>query len=112
MSLQLERRSVDFGGARYEICCNMAALDELQDRHGGSMDDVFKSPAQTITAELMLIMLNRARRKLGEEPVTREDLGEEYSYAMMEDLDIFGMFIRSMSAGAARKKTAEGAEKN
>lgn len=117
MSLQLEKKVVDFAGRPYVICCNMAALDELQELHGGSMDAVFQSPVNFVTAELFLIMLNRTRRRCGEEPLTREELGEEYNYAMLEDLDIFGMFLRAMNATVARKTlqedaAAENTEKN
>lgn len=109
MSLQLEHKTVDYNGAPYVLTCNMAALDELQELHGGDMNAVFESPVQPVTAEFFLIMLNRARKKRGEEPVSRADMAEEYSYAMLEDLDIFGMFIRALSSTAAKKKLQDDA---
>lgn len=113
MSLQLERKTVDFDGRPYVLTCNMAALDELQARHGDSMEEIFKMPPKFLSRELFTIMLNRTRKRCGEEPVDEEQIAEEYSYAMLDELDIFGMFLRSMDAGVAKKaQDAEGEAKN
>lgn len=112
MSLQLEIKAVEYRGARYELRCNMKVLDRLQDAHGGSMKAVFDSPIHDVSAELFLLMLNQERARRGEEPVTRDELAEDYNYAMIEDLDVFGMFLRAMDAKTARRKDAEDGEKN
>ena len=101
MTLQLERRPFEWNGRSYDLVCNMAALDELQERHGGSMRAVLEAEATPVATELFEIMFARARRKAGEEPVPHEVLAEEMTYAMIEDLDIFGMFMRSLSAKSA-----------
>lgn len=113
MSLQLERKTVDFDGRPYVLTCNMAALDELQALHGDSMEQIFKTPPKFISRELFTIMLNRTRKRCGEEPVDADQIAEEYSYAMLDELDIFGMFLRSMDASVAKKaQDAEGEAKN
>lgn len=113
MSLQLEKKVVDFDGRPYVLTCNMAALDALQARHGDSLENVFKMPPKVISRELFAIMLNRTRKRCGEEPVDDEQIAEEYSYAMLDELDIVGMFLRSMDASVAKKaQSAEGETKN
>ena len=113
MSLQLEKKTVDFDGRPYVLTCNMAALDALQALHGDSMEQIFKTPAKFVSRELFVIMLNRARALCGEEPVPDEQIAEEYTYAMLDEMDIFGMFLRSMDASVAKKaQDAEGEKKN
>ena len=109
MSLQLEKIEFLYGGRSYELVCNMAALDELEAAHG-SMKNAMESTPNHLAAELSLIMLNRARKKRGEQPVTQEQLSEEYSYAMLRELDIFGMFLRALSPNIGReeKSAADG----
>lgn len=100
MSLQLERKAVDFHGERYELVCNMAALEALEDAHGGSMKAVFEDTVDHISAELFLTMLNAARADRGEEAVEKGQIAREYNYAMLREMDIFGMFLRAMSPDA------------
>ena len=112
MSLQLERKPVDFHGQRYELTCNMAALEALEEEHGGSMTAVFEDSVDHVNAALFRIMLNDARAERGEEPVDRRQIAREYSYAMLRELDIFGMFLRAMSPEAAGNHNKEDPAKN
>lgn len=108
--LQLEKLFFVVGGESVELVCNMAALEQLQELHG-SMEDVFKTNSHQIAVELFEIMVNRARKKRGLEPLTHEAIMEEISPAMLEDAGILDMFFRAMDAGKAREH-AEKNEKN
>lgn len=115
--LQLEKKQIEYGGQSYEVCCNMKVLEALQDKYG-SMKAVFEADVNTVSTDLFLIMLSRVRAKRGEEPVTLDDIAEEYNPAMIEETDVFGMFLRAMSAKAAHRQqdqaagTVENAGKN
>lgn len=102
MSLQLERKSVEFDGESYELVCNMEALDLLEDEYGGSMKAVMEDRVEHVSAALYRIMLNCARADRGEEPVEKRKISRLYSPAMLQELDVFGMFLRAMSVDAAR----------
>lgn len=103
MSLQLERKTVEFDGKRYELACNMEALELLEDEYGGSMKAVMEDRVEHVSAALYRIMLNCARADRGEEPVERRQISRAYSPAMLQEMDIFGMFLRAMSVDAAKK---------
>lgn len=109
--LKLETKAVEFDGEYYEICCNMAALEKLEELHGGSMKAVFECDANHINAELLLIMLNQARADKGKEPITKAHFARRYNYAMLREMDIFGMFMRAMSPEATNKDAGD-KEKN
>lgn len=107
--LSLEKKTIEFDGKSYELCCNMLALEQLEELHGGSMKGVFEMDVNHVNAELLLIMLNEARADNGEEAVTKRAVGKAFNYAMLRELDIFGMFLRAMSPEA---NTAQGGEQN
>lgn len=107
--LQLEKKKIEFRGREYEVCCNMRVLEKLQDKYG-DMKTVFGSEVNKVSADLFGIMLNHARAKCGETQITLDDIAEEYNPAMLQDADVFGMFLRAMSADAARQKLAADAE--
>lgn len=103
MSLQLEKKTVEFDGKRYELVCNMEALELLEDEYGGSMKAVMEDSVEHVSAALFRIMLNLAREDLGEEPVEKRRISRAYSPAMLQEMDIFGLFLRAMSVDAAKK---------
>lgn len=103
MSLQLEKKAVEFDGKRYELVCNMEALELLEDEYGGSMKAVMEDRVEHVSAALYRIMLNCARADRGEEPVERRQISRAYSPAMLQEMDIFGLFLRAMSVDAAKK---------
>ncbi len=112
--LQLERKKIEYQGKEYEVCCNMRVLEDLQTKYG-DMKSVFGSEINKVSADLFVIMLSWARAKCGEEPITLDDIAEDYNPAMIQDTDVFGMFLRAMSADTARRKLeadAEAKEKN
>lgn len=103
MSLQLEKKAVEFDGKRYELVCNMEALELLEDEYGGSMKAVMEDSVEHVSAALFRIMLNCARADRGEEPVEKRQISRAYSPAMLQEMDVFGMFLRAMSVDAAKK---------
>ena len=103
MSLQLERKAVEFDGESYELTCNMEALELLEDEYGGSMKAVMEDRVEHVSAALYRIMLNLARADRGEEPVEKRQISRAYSPAMLQEMDIFGLFLRAMSVDAAKK---------
>ena len=112
MSLQLEKRPVEFRGNRYELVFNNEALDALETEYG-DMKAVMEDSVDHISAAFFRILLNCARADLGEEPLEKRDVAREYSYAMIRELDIFGCLLRALSPEAALKAQKEGAsEKN
>lgn len=113
MSLQLEKKAVEFDGKRYELVCNMEALELLEDEYGGSMKAVMEDRVEHVSAALYRIMLNCARADRGEDPVERRQISRAYSPAMLQEMDIFGLFLRAMSVDAAKKaQNQEEPEKN
>ena len=112
MSLQLEKRPVEFRGKRYELTFNNEALDALESEYG-NMKTVMEDSVDHVSAAFFRILLNCARADLGEEPLEKRDIAREYSYAMFRELDIFGGFLRALSPEAAHKAQKEGeTEKN
>lgn len=112
MSLQLEKRPVEFRGKRYELTFNNEALDALETEYGG-MKAVMEDSVDHISAAFFRILLNCARADLGEDPLEKRDVARETSYAMFRELDIFGGLLRALSPEAAHKAQKEGAsEKN
>lgn len=107
--LQLEKKKIEFWGREYEVCCNMRVLEDLQTKYG-DMKTVFGSEINKVSADLFVIMLNRARAKCCEDPITLDDIAEDYNPAMIQDTDVFGMFLRAMDADTARRKLATDAE--
>ena len=101
MSLQLEKKTVEFGGESYELVCNMEALELLEDEYG-SMKAVMEDRVEHVSAALFRIMLNCARADRGEEAVEKRWISRLYSPAMLQEMDVFGMFLRAMSVDAAR----------
>lgn len=112
MSLQLEKRTVEFRGKQYDLTFNNEALDALETEYGG-MKAAMEDSVDHVSAAFLRILLNCARADLGEEPLDKRDVAREYSYAMIRELDIFGGFLRAMSPEAAYKAQREGeTEKN
>lgn len=113
MSLQLERKTVEFDGESYELVCNMEALELLEDEYGGSMKAVMEDRVEHVSAALYRIMLNLARADCGEDAVEKRRISRAYSPAMLQEMDVFGMFLRAMSVDAARAaQQKDGAGKN
>ena len=87
MSLQLEKKTVEFDGESYELVCNMEALELLEDEYGGSMKAVMEDRVEHVSAALYRIMLNLARADRGEEAVEKRKISRLYSPAMLQELD-------------------------
>ena len=106
MSLQLEHRLITYDGEDYDLVCNMAALDDLQEAYG-DMDAVAADTTDRVAAQLLLSMLNRAAKKKGSaRRFTLDELKENLSYGQLRAWDIFGMMVRSL----ATQPTEPGAE--
>ena len=105
MSLQLETRTVVVGGVTYTLKANMKALEALQEECG-SMSAVYEKTPGEIADCFFRAMLNCARKKMGEEPIDPEIIHEDYSYAMLHELDIVGMLNRAMFPPTAEATAA------
>ena len=101
MSLQLEKKTVEFDGKSYELVCNMEALELLEDEYG-SMKAVMEDRVEHVQAALFRNMLNCARADRGEEAVEKRRISRAYNPAMLQEMDVFGMFLRAMSVDAAK----------
>lgn len=108
--LQLEKLPIEYHGQTYELVCNMEALELLEEEYGG-MKTVMNDSIDHVSAALFRIMLNCARADRGEEPVDKRSIARAYSYAMLREMDIFGLFLRAMSPEAANRKAAENSPK-
>ena len=108
--LKLEKLPIEYHGQTYELVCNMEALELLEEEYG-DMKTVMNDSIDHVSAALFRIMLNCARADRGEEPVDKRTISRAYSYAMLREMDIFGLFLRAMSPEAANRKAAENSPK-
>ena len=102
MSLQLETKEIEYDGEVYTLKANMEALEAIQEEFG-SMSAVYNSIPGVIADGFFRAMLNAARAERGEPPVDKKKIHREYSYAMLHELDIVGMFNRAVIPETALK---------
>lgn len=107
-SIRLEKKRLEFDGRVWEICCNMAVLDALQTAHGGSFSALAEmDPIKSVT-EVLAAMLNDYAEDQGWEiRYTPRKIAKMVPLGAMKDLDIMGMFWRSVSPDEAEDSAAE-----
>ena len=96
--LQLEKKPFVLDGKTYEISCNMAVLEEVEDENGGDFEAVMKLPLRRAAIVFLAAMLNDcAIRRNWHERWTPDELKRRVSLAMLTEADIIGMVTRSLT---------------
>ena len=102
MSLKLEEVPFEFEGKTYMLRCNMAVLEEIQDAHGGDLNEAL-DPDHAIkgATEFLTAMLNDYADEQGwPERYTRKQVTRKLSFGELANgltAQIMGMVIRSMA---------------
>ena len=108
MSLRLEQIPYEFEGKTYMLRCNMAVLEDIQEAHGGNLEEAL-DPDHAIhsAVEFLTAMLNDYADDQGwEERWTPAQLKRRISHAMLMELDLVSMLFRSLSP-ARKENTPE-----
>jgi len=96
-SIRLEKKTVEFDGRVWEICCNMAVLDELQEAHGGDFSAVMNLPSMQAAAAIFAAMLNDYAEDMGWEiRYTPRQVAKLVPFSALQEMDIIGMFTRAV----------------
>lgn len=102
MSLRLEQIPYEFEGKTYMLRCNMAVLEDIQEAHGGSIEDAL-DPEHAIhsAVEFLTAMLNDYADEQGwPERFTIKQVKRKLSFGEISTTltsQIMGMVIRSMA---------------
>ena len=112
MTIKLEEKTCELGGETYVLHANMSVLDRVQEMHGGDIADLLNTKQNDAAAEILTAMLNDWCEDQGrEEEWTPRKVKKYFSVAMLQDLDVIGMFFRAMPPAAmAEKEKARRAE--
>ena len=102
MRLRLEEVPFEFEGKTYQLRCNMAVLEEIQEAHGGNLGEAL-DPDRTIksTVEFLTAMLNDYAEEQGwPERYTNKQVSRKLSFGEIANglaAQIMGLVVRSMS---------------
>ena len=102
MSLRLEQIPYEFEGKTYMLRCNMAVLEDIQDAHGGNLEEAL-DPDHAIhsAVEFLTAMLNDYADEQGwPERYTIKQVKRKLSFGEIATTltsQIMGMVIRSMA---------------
>lgn len=97
MSIRLETKQLELGGKTYELRCNMAVLDALQEAHDGDFGAIMEAPTLKILPEILAAMLNDYAEDHGWPcDFTAKKVSKMVNYAMLQELDVLGMFTRAV----------------
>lgn len=97
MSIRLEEVPFEFDGKTFLLRCNMAVLEDVQDAHGGSLDEVLELPPTATVLEFLAAMLNDYADEQGwPERYTPKALRRKLNMAMIRDADVMGLVTRAI----------------
>lgn len=95
--LRLEEKPFELDGRTYQLRCNMATLDALEEAHDGDFAEVINMPARKGVLEILAAMLNEYADDQGwPERWTPAALKRRFSYQYLLDLDVLGIFYRAV----------------
>lgn len=107
-SIRLEKKQFEFDGRVWEICCNMAVLEAMQEAHGGDFGEVMNLPILQAPSEILAAMLNDYAEDMGwEVRYTPKQIAKQVPFSAMRELDIVGMFTRAVIPLGSTPATAE-----
>ncbi len=88
MDIRLKTTPFDLNGKRYELCCNMNVLADVQEAFGGDMDAVLSRRASVRSGlEFLSAMLNDYADSMGwPERYTARELGRMFSAGNNRDI--------------------------
>lgn len=112
MSLKLEEIPFKFEGKTYQLRCNMAVLEEVQEENGGDLFEVLSSENAVRSALVFLTaMLNDYADEQGwPERWTRKQVGRKLPMSYLNDgliPTVMGLVTRSLTPPKEQNKTAE-----
>lgn len=112
MTIKLEEKTIELGGKLYVLHANMSVLERVQEYHDGELGQFMKTNANVAKAEILSAMLNDWSEDQGwEQDWTPKKVKKYFTVAMLNDLDVVGMFFRAMTPAAmAEKEKARRAE--
>lgn len=97
MSIRLEEIPFEFDGKTFLLRCNMAVLEDVQDAHGGSLDEVLDLPPTATVLEFLAAMLNDYADEQGwKERYTPKVLRRKLNLAMIQEADVMGLVTRAI----------------
>lgn len=104
--IRLEERPFELEGKRYLLRCNMAVLETIEEAHG-DFEAVMQLPIRTAALDLLAAMLNDYAAEQGwDEQWSAQQLKRKISYAMLMELDLVGMLLRSLTPQTERGAAA------
>ena len=107
-SIRLETRQLELAGKVYELRCNMAVLDALQEAHGGNFGEIMDTDTIKIVPEILAAMLNDYAEDQGwPTDWTARKVSKLVSFAALQELDVLGMFTRAVIPPGGRVQAAQ-----
>ena len=108
MSIRLEEKTMNIGGKTYVLHVNMSVLDRIQEASDGDFNELMKKSMNNASVIIMAAMLNDFAEDQGwEEEWTERKVKKYFSLAMLRDMDVTGMFFRSITPVEAQKQEPE-----
>lgn len=94
--IRLEEKLFELEGKTYVLRSNMAVLETIEDKYG-DLDAVMGLTVRQSSMELLTAMLNDyAEEQCWEERWELKQIRRRVNWAMLQELDLVGMFFRSM----------------
>ncbi len=110
-TIKLEEKQIFLNGKIYTLRVNMSVLDQLQEINGGEIGPLLQKSVSDAQAEIMAAMLNDwAEDKGWDEEWTVKKVKKTFTFALMKELDVFGMFSRALTPASeldAQEHTVE-----
>lgn len=98
MSIQLEEKTFAFNGKTYVLRANMSVLDRIQEDFDGDINKLMAKSINNASALVLAEMLNDYAEEQGWDDHWTEKRVKTYvSMHMLHELDISGMFFRSIT---------------
>lgn len=97
-SIKLEEKSIELNGRTYVLRINMSVLERILEVCGGDVQNLLKKSVYDSSAITMAAMLNDyAEDQDWDQDWTDKKVKKIFTPAMMNMLDVTGMFYRAMT---------------
>ena len=101
-SIKLEEKSIELNGRTYVLRINMSVLDRILQVCDGKVENLLKKSAYDSMTITMAAMLNDYSEDQGwDQDWTDKKVKKIFTPAMMNMLDVTGMFFRAMTPATA-----------
>lgn len=96
-SIRLETKRIEFEGKTWELRCNMAVLDALEQAHDGNFTEVMNLPPIKAIPEILAAMLNDYAEDQGwDVHYTPRQIARMVPFNTAKELDVVGMLFRAV----------------